>query len=92
MIGLRAPWGTEGGVERAVGELTPRLAAQGCEVTVYCRRRYNTLGEGVHNGVRLVDVGTVYSKHLEAIVHTALATPRAIPGADVVHILSLIHI
>jgi len=86
MIGLRAPWGTEGGVERVVGELAPRLVAQGCEVTVYCRRRYNSLGEGTHHGVRLVDVGTVYSKHLEAIVHTALATPLALPGADLIHI------
>ena len=86
MIGLRAPWGTEGGVERVVGELAPRLVTQGCQVTVYCRRRYNTLGEGVHHGVRLIDVDTVYSKHLEAIVHTALATPRALLDADLVHI------
>ena len=86
MIGLRAPWHTEGGVEAAVGALAPRLVARGCSVTVYCRRRYNVLGSGIHHGVRLVDVDTVYSKHLEAIVHTALATPRAIPSADVVHI------
>ena len=86
MLGLRAPWGTEGGVEAAVGHLAPRLAALGCDVTVYCRRRYNTLGPGLHHGVRLVDVDTLYSKHLEAIVHTALAAPRASAGADVVHI------
>jgi glycosyltransferase involved in cell wall biosynthesis len=86
MIGLRAPWGAEGGVERVVGELAPRLAAAGCAVTVYCRARYNPLGEGMHHGVRLVDVGTVYSRHLEAIVHTALATPLALGDADVIHI------
>lgn len=86
MIGLRAPWGCEGGVERVVGELAPRLVERGCSVTVYCRRRYNSLGEGMHHGVKLVDVGTLYSKHLEAIVHTALATPRALPDADVIHI------
>lgn len=86
MVGLRAPWGTEGGVERVVGELAPRLVTLGCEVTVYCRRRYNPLGAGTHHGVRLVDVDTVYSKHLEAIVHTAAATPRALLRADVVHI------
>lgn len=86
MVGLRAPWGTEGGVEAAVGQLAPRLAARGVDVTVYCRRRYNALGPGLHSGVRLVDVDTLYSKHLEAIVHTALAAPRAAAGADLVHI------
>lgn len=86
MVGLRAPWGTEGGVEAAVGHLAPRLVERGCAVTVYCRRRYNSLGPGVHHGVRLVDVDTVYSKHLEAIVHTALVAPRAALRADIVHI------
>ena len=86
MIGLRAPWHTEGGVERVVGELAPRLVARGCEVTVYCRRRYNALGPGMHHGVRLVDIDTLYTRHLEAIVHTALATPRALVDADLIHI------
>lgn len=86
MVGLRAPWGTEGGVEHAVGALAPRLAARGCAVTVYCRRRYNALGPGIHQGVRLVDVDTLYSKHAEAFVHTALAAPRAALSADLVHV------
>ncbi len=86
MVGLRAPWGTEGGVEHAVGALAPRLAARGCAVTVYCRRRYNELGPGMHHGVRLVDVDTVYGKHAEAFLHTALAAPRAALSADVVHV------
>lgn len=86
MVGLRAPWGTEGGVEHAVGALAPRLAARGCAVTVYCRRRYNALGPGIHQGVRLVDVDTLYTKHAEAFLHTALAAPRAALSADVVHV------
>lgn len=86
MVGLRAPWGAEGGVEQSVAELAPRLVDLGCEVTVFCRRRYNPLGPGEHRGVRLMDVGTVYTKHLEAIVHTAAALPRAIRRADVVHL------
>ncbi|NOY24417.1 MAG: glycosyltransferase family 4 protein [Oligoflexia bacterium] len=90
MLGLRAPWGPEGGVdggvERVVAELAPRLAARGCQVTVYCRRRYNALGPGPHRGVELVDVGTVYTKHLEAFVHTAVAMPAAVRRADLVHI------
>lgn len=86
MVGLRAPWGTEGGVEQSVAELAPRLVGLGCEVTVYCRSRYNALGPGMHHGVRLVDVDSVYTKHLEAIVHTARALPAAIREADVVHV------
>ena len=86
MVGLRAPWGTEGGIEYAVGHLAPRLVALGCEVTVFCRSRYNTLGPGIHHGVRLVNVNTIYTRHLEAFVHTAVATPRAIATADIVHL------
>lgn len=86
MVGLRAPWGTEGGVETVVGKLAPLLVQRGCEVTVYCRRRYNSLGPGIHQGVHLRDVGTVYSRSLEALVHTGLATPRATVRADLVHI------
>lgn len=85
MLGLRAPWGAEGGVEQAVGELAPRLAAAGVDVTVYCRGRYNPHGSGQRHGVRLVDTPTVYSRSLEAFVHTALAAPRASLRADVVH-------
>jgi hypothetical protein len=59
MLGLRSPVGCEGGVEAAVGELAPRLVAAGCEVTVYCRGRYNPVGNSVHAGVRLVDSPTI---------------------------------
>ena len=86
MIGLRAPWGADGGVEGVVAELAPRLARRGCEVTVLCRARHNALGPGMHHGVRLVDVPTIYSKHLEAFVHTGLAMPAAIAHADLVHV------
>ena len=86
MVGLRAPWGAEGGVEQSVAELAPRLVGLGCEVTVYCRSRYNPLGSVTHQGVRLVDVDSVYTKHLEAIVHTAASLPAAIANADVVHL------
>ena len=86
MVGLRAPWGTEGGVEAVVGKLAPRLVERGCEVTVYCRTRYNALGSGIHHGVRLVNVETIYSRSLEALVHTGLAIPSATRRSDVVHI------
>jgi glycosyltransferase involved in cell wall biosynthesis len=86
ILGLRAPYEVEGGVELSVGELGPRLAARGCAVTVYCRRRYNRFGPGMVRGMRLIDTDTVYTRSLEAFVHTLLTTPRASLRADVVHI------
>lgn len=85
-LGLRSPWGVEGGVEASVAELAPRLAAAGVEVTVYCRDRYNPHGNCVRAGVRLVDAPTIYSRSAEAFVHTALVAPRAAMHHDVVHL------
>jgi glycosyltransferase involved in cell wall biosynthesis len=85
MVGLRAPWGVEGGVERCVAELGPRLARLGCAVTVYCRDRYNTLGPGMHQGLRLLNVPTYYSRSAEALLHTAICAPQAALEADLVH-------
>lgn len=85
MVGLRAP-GAEGGVEGVVAELGPRLITRGCQVTVMCRPRYNGHGE-TWNGVDLVDVPTIYTKHLESFVHTALSMPALVGGDfDLVHI------
>ena len=89
MLGLRAPWGTEGGVEHAVGQLAPRLVDLGCDVTVYCRGRYGSeIADemGRRSGVKLVNLPTVYTKHLEAMLHSAIAAPIASRRADVVHI------
>lgn len=86
MVGLRAPWGVEGGVESAVAEMAPRLAAAGCTVTVYCRGRYNPYGTGMRDGVRLVDTPTVYRRSVEAFAHTAYAAPHAAVHHDLVHL------
>lgn len=86
MVGLRAPWGVEGGVEAAVGALAPRLVAQGWSVTVYCRGRYNPHGNVVREGVRLQDTPTLYERSTEAFVHTGLALPRALVHHDLVHL------
>ena len=40
MLGTRGLPATHGGVERAVEELSVRLVALGCDVTVYCRPGY----------------------------------------------------
>lgn len=88
-IGLRAIGICAGGIERHVEELALRMARQGIEVTVYCRKRYNTLGEGYFQGVRLVNLPALNTKHLEAISHTALAVLHALRGYDIIHIHAL---
>ncbi len=85
MVGLRAP-GAEGGVESVVAELGPRLVERGCDVTVACRARYNSHGTR-WKGLSLVDVPTVYTKHLESIVHTALSLRVVLAGGfDLIHV------
>ncbi len=87
VLGLRSIGAdTSGGVERHVQELAVRMAAQGHEVTIFCRSRYNSDKLKEFQGVRLKNRPTLYSKHLEAIVHTAVVMPSVLIGYDVIHI------
>ena len=57
----------------------------GHEVTVYCRN-YFTPALTEHNGMRLVRLPTIRSKHLETVVHTLLSTVHALTQRyDLVH-------
>ena len=77
---------TFGGIERHVEEIGARLAARGHEITVFCRTNYVAERLPEYRGMRLVHLRTVSSKHLDAIVHSALATASALGrGYDVVH-------
>ncbi|MBG0789920.1 MAG: glycosyltransferase family 4 protein [Desulfovibrionaceae bacterium] len=85
VLGLRSIGNNcSGGIERHVQELSVRMAAEGHEVTVFCRGKYNDAGEE-YKGVRLVNRTAIYSKHLEAVTHTAIAVPSTLVGYDVVH-------
>ncbi len=72
MVGQRGVPATHGGVERYVEELGARLVARGHEVTVYVRRNYAAERPTTHRGIRLAYLPTIGTKHLDAIVHTAL--------------------
>lgn len=85
MYGLRSIGQGSGGVEKAVEELSIRLAQRGHRVTVFCRSRYNP-GRQEYQGVRLVNLPTIYTKHLEAIVHSFLAGCASMQGYDIVHV------
>jgi glycosyltransferase involved in cell wall biosynthesis len=86
MIGQRGVPATFGGVERHVEELGARLAADGHEVVIFCRRGYGDSEPERYRGMRLVHQHTVDSKHLESFVASATATGATVGrGYDVVH-------
>ncbi len=84
-IGGRGVISKYSGIEAYYEEVGKRLAAMGHDVTVYCRT-YFTPALSEHNGMRLVRLPTIRSKHLETFVHTVLSTAHAMTrGFDVVH-------
>jgi glycosyltransferase involved in cell wall biosynthesis len=86
MIGQKGMPATYGGIERHVEELASRLAGRGHEVTVYCRESYGSVPLDRYRGVRLRQVRTIASKHLDAIVHSSTSTLAALRDRpDIVH-------
>lgn len=88
-IGGRGVVGKYSGIETYYEETGKRLAARGHEVTAYCRNHF-TPPVRRHDGMRLVRLPTIRSKHLETLVHTFLSTAHAcFKNYDVVHFHTL---
>lgn len=87
MIGSRGVPATFGGVEHHVEELGSRLVERGHDVTVFCRTNYDgSVDASEYRGMRLVHQRTVQAKHLEAIVHSGMATLAAMKRPfDIIH-------
>lgn len=86
MIGQKGVPATFGGIEHHVQELGSRLAARGHEVTVFCRPNYVTEGREEFLGMRLRQLPTVGTKHLDAIAHSAASTIAAMREPyDLIH-------
>ena len=84
-IGGRGVISKYSGIESYYEEVGRQLTGMGHEVTVYCRS-YFTPDLPEHNGMRVVRLPTVRSKHLDTIVHTFLSTIHAVCGKhDVIH-------
>ena len=84
-IGGRGVISKYSGIEAYYEEVGKRLVGMGHEVTVYCSN-YFTPAQAAHNGMRLVRLPTIRSKHLETVVHTLLSTAHALTqGYDLVH-------
>src|SRR6185437_10432917 len=84
-IGGRSIVGKYSGVESFYEEAGKRLAAEGQRITAYCRN-YFTPALGSYEGIRIVRLPTIRSKHLETFVHTLLSTLHAcFSDLDIVH-------
>ncbi len=86
VIGCRGMPGVNGGIERHVEELYPRLVERGVSVTVYARSAY-CQGDEACGGVRVVSLGCLSGRYTEAITHTARSMWHARRGGyDLVHV------
>ncbi len=83
-IGGRGVVSKYSGIETYYEEIGVQLAEMGHEVTAYCRTYFTPPGE--HNGIRLVRLPTLRSKHLETLIHTFLSTLHVLTQpCDIVH-------
>jgi glycosyltransferase involved in cell wall biosynthesis len=88
-IGGRGLVGKYSGIETYYEEIGTRLAKKGHRVTAYCRS-YFTPKIAERNGMRIVRLPTIRSKHLETVVHTLLSTIHAcFSHNEVVHFHTL---
>ena len=84
-IGGRGVVSKYSGIETYYEEVGKRLAEMGHEVTAYCRTYFTPPGKQ-HNGIQVVRLPTIRSKHLETLVHTLLSTLHVLlQPCDVVH-------
>ncbi|MCK5596226.1 MAG: glycosyltransferase, partial [Candidatus Eisenbacteria sp.] len=89
MLGQKGIPATYGGIERHVEELGTRLVERGHEVTVYCRPYYTKM-QGEYRGIRIANIPSVRTKHLDTATHCALALPHIISqNYDIVHFHAL---
>lgn len=84
-IGGRGVISKYSGIESYYEEVGRQLAALGIQVTVYCRT-YFTPAVAAYNGMRLVRLPTIRSKHFETVIHTLLSTLHAMfSSSDIIH-------
>jgi len=84
-IGGRGVVSKYSGIETYYEEVGKRLTGMGHQVTAYCRTYFTPPG-GQTDGIRVVRLPTIRSKHLETLVHTFLSTLHVlIQPCDVVH-------
>ena len=85
-IGQKGVPATFGGVEYHVDKLSKEMAALGHDVTVYVRNWYTDKNLKEYEGVKLVHIPTIKSKHLDASVHIFLFSVHVLFSKfDIIH-------
>ncbi len=89
MIGQKGIPATYGGIERHVEEIATRLVQRGHEVDVFSRLYYSHQ-RGQYQGVNIVRLPSINTKHFDTITHCAFSTLGALfRRYDVVHFHAL---
>lgn len=89
-IGQKGIPSISGGVEKHVEKLAVQLASLGHEVTVYTRPSYTDKSLKKYQGVKLISLPGIATKHLDALSHTFVATMHAMfQDYDVLHYHSI---
>ncbi len=78
ILGTRGVPASYGGFETFAEELGRRLVERGHDVTVYGRTAFVDPELSSYRGMRLVVLPALYTKHLETVSHTLLASLHAI--------------
>jgi len=102
MIGQKGLPATFGGIERHCEELCSRLAALGCDVTVFCRPYYSSkkIRESgleqtgprryLYRGINLEMLPSLPTKHLDAASHCLACIPSSVlRDYDILHFHAL---
>lgn len=85
-IGQKGMPAVSGGVEYHVDGLSRALVRAGHEAIVYVRDWYSPGRLAVHEGVRLIHLPTIHTKHLDATIHSLAASVHAtLAEADIIH-------
>ncbi len=85
-IGQKGIPATFGGVEYHVDSLSREIVKNKLSVSVYVRSWYTPKGMKEIDGVKLIHVPTIKSKHLDASIHSLLCSIHAVfTSVDIVH-------
>ncbi len=85
-IGQKGLPAKNGGVEKHVEEIAQRMVKLGHEVFVYVRNNYTPKDLTEFEGIKLIHLPSIWTKHLDAISHSFLASVHALfCNYDVVH-------
>ncbi len=86
MIGQKGIPAAYGGIERHVEELSLELTKLGHDVLVYARKWFTEKNIKNYHGIKIQHIPTLHTKHLDAILHTFIASVHAVfQKPDIIH-------